>query len=54
MATIRTLAADYDLQPHEVAASLDLGADYAETAELDATTEVEYREGLDLMAGESR
>lgn len=44
MATIRTLATEWNAQPYEVAAFLDLGRDYDETAELDEATEAEYRE----------
>ena len=50
MATIRTLATDYQMQPYEVAAALDLGWPYDETAELDHAPEATYREVLDLMA----
>ena len=49
MATIRSLAAEYAAQPHEIAASLDLGAYYSETAEVPADVEAQYREVLDLM-----
>lgn len=48
MTTLRTLAADYNVEVPEIAATLDLGADYSETAELDATTEAEYREILNI------
>ena len=44
MTTIRTLAAEWDAQPYEVAAFLDLGREYDETAELDEATEATYRE----------
>lgn len=44
MTTIRTLADQHDMQPYELAALLDLGRDYDETAELDPATESEYRE----------
>lgn len=50
MTTLRTLAADYSVQVYEIAATLDLGADYSETAEIDAATETEYREILDIAA----
>lgn len=50
MTTIRTLAADYSMQPYEVAAALDLGADYDETAEISATDETWMREALTIGA----
>lgn len=49
MTTIRDLAAEYGIQPYEVAASLDLGTSYDETAELAAITESEYRMVLDIL-----
>ena len=48
MTTIRSLAAEYDAQPYEIAATLDLGADYSETAEIPADVEAEYRQILDI------
>lgn len=50
MTSIRTLAADFDAQPYEIAAALDLGRDYDETAQLDEDTAVEYREILTISA----
>lgn len=50
MATIQTLGTEYGMEPHEVAAALDLGTDYRENAELDEATEVDYREVLEIMA----
>ena len=47
MTTIATLARDYSAQPYEIAATLDLGADYDDHAELDDVTEAEYRSILD-------
>lgn len=44
MSTIASLATEFDAQPYEVAAFLDLGTDYDESADLDASTETEYRE----------
>lgn len=44
MATIRSLAREFNVHPYGLAAYLNLGVDYAETAELDATTEALYRE----------
>ncbi len=55
-ATIADLARDFDLQPHEVIASLDLGDgnhDDTEIDSLDGWTEAEAREVLTLMAGEA-
>ena len=49
MTTIRSLAAEYDAQPYEIAAALDLGATYSEVDDLDAATEAEYRAILDVM-----
>lgn len=51
--TITTIAADYRMQPCEVAAALDLGRDYDEHAELDEATEATYREVLDIMAADA-
>lgn len=42
--TIRTLAEEFGCQVYELAAFLDLGADYDETAELDEATVAYYRE----------
>lgn len=50
MTTIISLAREFDIEPHEVAASLDLGRDYDDLAELDETTAAEYREVLTIMA----
>lgn len=50
MSTITTLAAEFDMEPYAVAAALDLGTDYAETAELDEAAEAEYREVLTMLA----
>lgn len=47
--TIQDLASEYGLQAHEVAASLDLGADYTDRTEVDAA---EAREVLTLMAAQ--
>lgn len=44
MTTIAALASEFNAQPHELAAFLDLGTSYSETAELDKATEAEYRE----------
>lgn len=44
MSTIRSLAYEFNVHPYGLAIFLDLGADYAETAELDAETENLYRE----------
>ena len=46
--TLRTLAAEYSVETPEIAATLDLGADYSETAEIPADVEAEYREILDI------
>ena len=46
MTTIRTLAAEYGAQPYEIAATLDLGRNYDETAEIAPTDEVWMREAL--------
>ena len=51
MTTIASLAAEYDMQPYELAAYLDLGTDYTDMAELDERTEAEYRDIL--AAGDS-
>lgn len=48
--TISTLAAEFDMQPYAVAAALDLGTDYDESAELDGTAPAEYREILTVLA----
>lgn len=48
--TIATLAAEFDMQPYAVAAALDLGTDYDETAELDEATGAEYHEILTVLA----
>jgi type IV secretory pathway VirD2 relaxase len=53
MTTIRDLAAEYAIQPYEVAAGLDLGADWTETGDLAAATEREYREVLDILAADA-
>ncbi|ROR97771.1 hypothetical protein EDD28_2460 [Salana multivorans] len=50
MTTIRTLAAEYDAQPYEIAATLDLGRDYDETAEIAPADEQWMREALDAAA----
>lgn len=47
MTSIASLARDYNAQPYEIAATLDLGADYDDHAELDDATEAEYRSILD-------
>ncbi len=56
MATITSLATEWNAQPYEVAAFLDLGRDYNETAELDESTEAFYREawaaGLDAVSAQ--
>lgn len=44
MSTIADLAHEFNAQPYELAAYFDLGADYDEFAELDETTEAEYRQ----------
>ena len=44
MSTLRQLAAEHGFQTYELAAYLDLGADYDETAELEPDTEDEYRQ----------
>ena len=46
MASIITLAAEYNTQPYELATFLDLDADFDEFAELDEATEAEIREIL--------
>ena len=50
--TFTELAAEKGFQPYELAAYLNLGTDYDETAELDEATEADYREmiaaGVDL------
>ncbi len=46
--TLSSPAAEYDAQVVEVAATLDLGRDYDDSAELDEATVAEYREILDL------
>lgn len=46
MTTIRTLAAEYGVQPFEIAATLDLGRDYDETAEVAPADAVWMREAL--------
>lgn len=50
MTTIRSLAAEHDMQPYELAALVDLGADVDENAELDADTERWMREALAVSA----
>lgn len=50
MTSIRTLAADFDAQPYEIAALLDLGRDYNENAQIDEDTAAEYREILTISA----
>lgn len=50
MNTIAALAAEFDMQPCDVAAALDLDVDYADHAELDDATAVEYREVLTVLA----
>lgn len=47
MTTIRTLAAEYSAQPYEIAAALDLGTDYDETAEIAPADETWMREALE-------
>lgn len=47
MATIRTLATEYNAQTYEIAAALDLGRDYDETAEIAPADEVWMREALE-------
>ena len=47
MTTIRTLAAEYNAQPYEIAAALDLGTDYDETAEIAPADETWMREALE-------
>lgn len=39
MSTIREIAAELDMQSHEIAATLDLGADYTDDQELTAEQE---------------
>jgi hypothetical protein len=52
--TIDQLADVYGMQQYEVAAALDLGADYDPRAELDEATIAEYREILDIMAEQAQ
>ncbi len=47
--SIKALATEFQLQEHEVAASLDLGRDYTGSTEVD---EVEAREVLTVMAAQ--
>jgi hypothetical protein len=44
MTTLRTIAAQYDTQVHELAALLDLGTSYDETAQLTDTEAAEIHE----------
>lgn len=48
MTTIRTLAAEYNVEIPEIASTLDLGANYSETAEIPADVEAGCREILDI------
>lgn len=50
MTSITTLAAEFDMQPYEVAAALDLGTDYVSDDELDEATAAEYHEILTVLA----
>lgn len=50
MTTLRELAGQHQMQVHELAAYLDLGRDYDETADLDESTEAEYRAALAVDA----
>lgn len=47
MTTLRTLAAEFDAQVYEIAATLDLGRDYDETAEIARADEAWMREALE-------
>ena len=52
-ATISTLAAEFNLEAHEVLASLDITGDYADSTpinEIDGWTEDEAREVLTILA----
>lgn len=49
MATIATIARDYNAQAYEIAAFFSLGTDYDENAELDTATEADMREALDIQ-----
>ena len=49
MATIATIAREYNSQPYEIAAFFALGTDYDENAELDTATEADMREALDIQ-----
>lgn len=51
MTTINDLAREYGTQPYEIAAALDLGRGYDETAEIAADDETWMREALDLGRG---
>lgn len=46
--TIRTLAAEYNAQPYEIAAALDLGRDYDEAQEIAPADEKWMREALEV------
>lgn len=50
MATIATIAREYNSQPYEIAAFFALGTDYDENAEIDEATEAEMREALAIQA----
>lgn len=50
MATIATIAREFNAQAYEIAAFFALGADYDGYAELDAATEAEMREALAIQA----
>lgn len=55
MTTIASLAREFNAQPYEIAAALDLDRsadDYSETAELDEATANEYREILAIGAAD--
>lgn len=49
-ATIRTLATEFNMQTYEVAAALDLGRNYDETAEIAPADEAWMREALEIGA----
>ena len=50
MATIETIAREFNAQPYEIAAFFALGTDYSDHAELDAETEAWMREALTWRA----
>ena len=53
MTTIRSLAAEFNAQPYEVAAALDLGRDYDELAAIAPAEEAWMREALTIGAQQS-